>query len=271
MKQYRIGDFARCLGVTADFLKHYENAGLIDVRQHDNGYRYYPFDQSARIIEYLRLRNYGVTVKEMGDFLTGNAEEAVTLLDDKTAALEAEVRRMNAVIEAHRRLKRWYEKRQQRPIDWEIRETEPWVFLPHSDHQDFRRDKGLFELLKTWGMWLPVTKSALAVDVGMTEDTGVVHWGFAVQAALAEKYGLPVNEVVQTLTFGKAFVYHFVGLEGAFNMADAAAGRHPAFLKMKALGLTSAGTGLLINEMRLTDAEGHAAGGVGRFIIPIRQ
>ena len=103
-------------------------------------------------------------------------------------------------------------------------------------------------------MWLPVTKSALAVDVGMTEDTGVVHWGFAVQAALAEKYGLPVNEVVQTLTFGKAFVYHFVGLEGAFNMADAAAGRHPAFLKMKALGLTPVGMGLLINEMRLTDA-----------------
>ena len=126
MKQYRIGDFARCLGVTADFLKHYENAGLIDVRQHENGYRYYPFDQSARIIEYLRLRNYGVTVKEMGDFLTGNAEEAVALLDDKTAALEAEVCRMNAVIEAHRRLKRWYGKRQQRPIDWEIRETEPF-------------------------------------------------------------------------------------------------------------------------------------------------
>ena len=262
MKQYRIGDFARCLGVTADFLKHYENAGLIDVRQHENGYRYYPFDQSARIIEYLRLRNYGVTVKEMGDFLTGNAEEAVALLDDKTAALEAEVCRMNAVIEAHRRLKRWYGKRQQRPIDWEIRETEPWVFLP---------DKGLFELLRTWGMWLPVTKSALAVDVGSPEGAGAVHWGFAVRAALAEKYELPVNEALQTLTFGKAFVYHFVGLEGAFNMADAAAGRHPAFLKMKALGLTPAGMGLLINEMRLTDAEGHAAGGVGRFIIPIRQ
>lgn len=58
---YRIGDFAKYLGVTSDFLKHYEEAGLIDVVQRASGYRYYPFNQAARVIEYMRLRNYGVT------------------------------------------------------------------------------------------------------------------------------------------------------------------------------------------------------------------
>ena len=32
-RQYRIGDFARYLGVTAEFLKHYQESGLLDVTQ----------------------------------------------------------------------------------------------------------------------------------------------------------------------------------------------------------------------------------------------
>lgn len=49
-RQYRIGDFARYLGVTAEFLKHYQESGLLDVTQRASGYRYYGFDQSARIL-----------------------------------------------------------------------------------------------------------------------------------------------------------------------------------------------------------------------------
>lgn len=76
-RQYRIGDFARYLGVTAEFLKHYQESGLLDVTQRASGYRYYGFDQSARILQYMRLRNYGISVKEMGPFLEGGLDEAV--------------------------------------------------------------------------------------------------------------------------------------------------------------------------------------------------
>lgn len=62
---YRIGEFAEYMGVTPDFLKHYEECGLLDVHHRENGYRYFNFDQCSRILEYMRLRNYGVTVKEM--------------------------------------------------------------------------------------------------------------------------------------------------------------------------------------------------------------
>ena len=61
-RQYRIGDFARYLGVTSEFLKHYQESGLIDVNQRASGYRYYGFDQSGRILQYMRLRNYGMTL-----------------------------------------------------------------------------------------------------------------------------------------------------------------------------------------------------------------
>lgn len=87
---YRIGDFAKYLGVTSDFLKHYEEAGLIDVVQRASGYRYYPFNQAARVIEYMRLRNYGVTVKEMNGVLTGNSEDAVAFLDERAGDIRGE-------------------------------------------------------------------------------------------------------------------------------------------------------------------------------------
>lgn len=271
-KRYRIGDFAKYLGVTSDFLKHYEEAGLINVVQRASGYRYYPFDQSARVIEYMRLRNYGVTVKEMKGVLTGNAEEAFALLDERADAMRETVRRLNAILAAHEELKAWFERRRQKPIDWEIREVEPHYFLPHTNTQSFRKDEGVYELVRTWGLWLPVTKSALTIEPSFVpDDPEALHWGFAVPKSRAIRYGLPVNESVEVLHFGKAFVYHFSDLEDAFKMADVAARRHPAFAAIRELGFHVTGTGLLINEMKFQNDEEGLNAGSGRFILPISR
>lgn len=85
-KLYRIGDYARYMGVTPDFLKHYEENGLLEVQYTSSGYRYYDFDQSSRILEYMRLRNYGVTVKDMSRMLSAEDGEALRLLDEKRSA-----------------------------------------------------------------------------------------------------------------------------------------------------------------------------------------
>ena len=47
MKQYRIGDFAKYLGVTPDLLKHYEDVGIIQSRRSESGYRYYSFSTTV--------------------------------------------------------------------------------------------------------------------------------------------------------------------------------------------------------------------------------
>lgn len=271
-KHYRIGDFAKFCGVTSDFLKHYEEAGLINVVQRESGYRYYPFDQSARIIEYMRLRNYGVTVKEMQGVLKGGAEDAFALLDEKAQAIRETVRRLDGLLEEHERLAAWYAKRKEKPVDWEIREVEPYCFLPHTNSQSFRKDERIYQLVRTWGMWLPVVKSALTIEPSLLRDNPEsLHWGFAVPASLLERYGLPVNDAVETLQFGKALVFHFNELEGAFNMADVVAGRHPAFEPVRKLGFHVTGTGLLINEMKFQNDEKGLNMGTGRFIIPIAR
>ena len=45
-RQYRIGDFAKYMGVTPDFLKHYEEQGLVHASHRNGGYRFYDFQQS---------------------------------------------------------------------------------------------------------------------------------------------------------------------------------------------------------------------------------
>lgn len=68
-KRYRIGDFARFMGVGPDYLKHYERQGILTSEIRDNGYRYFPFNQSATILEAMRLQGCGFTVREMGPMI----------------------------------------------------------------------------------------------------------------------------------------------------------------------------------------------------------
>jgi DNA-binding transcriptional MerR regulator len=268
-KQYRIGDFARFLGVTPEYLKHYEESGLLEVSQRSSGYRYYPFDQSAKVIEYLKLRNYGVPIKEMGEMLSADPETAVALIDGKCEALRREADRIGAILEAHRALRKWYEERRQTPIDWEIRKVEPYYFLPHTTSQDFIRDESVSDLFKDWGGWLPVVKSAMSVNQAAEDVSEVLHWGLAVTKSELERYRMPLSGAARLMTFGRCFVYHFAALRNAFKMADIVSGMHPALAQMRELGLRSAGEALLIDEFQLERPEDGAELGFGHFIIPI--
>jgi DNA-binding transcriptional MerR regulator len=101
---YRIAEFAEYMGVTPNFLKHYEECGLLDVHHRENGYRYFNFDQCSRILEYMRLRNYGVTVMEMRSMLMADADEALLLLDEKVKELRKQADRISAVLDEHKRV-----------------------------------------------------------------------------------------------------------------------------------------------------------------------
>jgi DNA-binding transcriptional MerR regulator len=268
-KQYRIGDFARYLGVTSEYLKHYEESGLLEVSQRANGYRYYPFNQSAKVIEYLKLRNYGVPIKEMGKILSSDPEDAVSLIDRQCESLRREADRIGAILEAHRALRRRYEERRLAPIDWEIRRVEPYYFMAHTTSQDFIRDESIFALFKDWSGWLPVVKVAMSVNQAADDVREVTRWGLAVTKSELERYRLPLNGTARLMTFGRCFVYHFAALRNAFRMADIVSGMHPALAQMRELGFRSAGEALLVDEFQLEKPESGTQLGFGCFIIPI--
>lgn len=117
----------------------------------------------------MRLRNYGVTVKEMRAILMADADEALLLLDKKVEELRRQADRISAVLEEHKRVHAWQQRRRIKPVDWEVREVEAHYSLPHTMDSNFIRDKRIYPLLKIWTSWLPIAKSAMhlkAVEPG---------------------------------------------------------------------------------------------------------
>lgn len=70
---------------------------MLEVHTAESGYRYYDFAQSARVIEYLRLRNYGLSIKEMQSQFDISAKEAMANLSAKKAELARELVRIQSV------------------------------------------------------------------------------------------------------------------------------------------------------------------------------
>jgi DNA-binding transcriptional MerR regulator len=268
-KRYRIGDFARFMGVSPDFLKLYEEAGLLRVEQRRSGYRYYPFHDSARVLEYMKLRNYGVRIRDMEALLLDEEDNVLGELDRKADEMRRSVERTEILIDAHDRFRRWAEARRRRPIDWEIKELEPAFFLFHSNSQDFIDDDRIYEIVRDWSSWLPAVKSAMYVTSIASDADRAANWGLAVSESFFKRCGLPANGAVVRLPMSKCFIYHFAGLKGAFSLEDITAGRHPAFIALRRLGFTPAGNGLLIRELQLAGVHGEKQRDYGRFIIPI--
>ena len=125
VRRYRIGDYAHYMGVGRDFLKHYEKCGLLSADHHDNGYRHFGFEQSSLILECMRLRNCGYTVREMGGMLRDlSGVEVRQSLHEAREALEKRIKHTQAIAAEIERLEEWFDIRQSQPEDWEVASAE---------------------------------------------------------------------------------------------------------------------------------------------------
>ena len=240
MREYRIGEFANYLGVTPDLLKHYEDQGLLRPSRSESGYRYYPFNQSVLLMECIRLRNYGLTLREVKDILTDHAltdAQVAERLDGKLRQARAQ-RNFQELLEQERRdFLDWREPLTAQETDWEIRTCKAMCFLPHTDGYDFLKDERIYQLLKTWMNAIPLVKSAMRIG-----EDGRFVWGLLTEERMAQRLELPVNEVVEHLPPRKMFYFKFRGqvLQSKKERADNP--EHPAFRTLRALNLKSDGT-----------------------------
>ena len=268
--QYRIGDFARHMGVTTNFLKHYEEQGLLKSNQTCSGYRYFGFHQSARILDYIRMRNCGIPIKDIRSMLTMHGSESIELMEHSLEELRKRVEFETAVLEEHERFKTWYAERLERPIDWEVRQIEEQYFLPHTNRQDFIKDDRIIELLQAWTSWMPIVKSGMLIDPAGEPGHLPQEWGLIVRASRAKRHGLPLNSIVKTVPAGKAFIYHFAGDGHPGSMEEIADQSHPLYMQMRKLGLEPAGKVFMIIDMKYSDEDSNFRSTYGRFLVPIK-
>lgn len=209
-RHYRIGEYARYMGVTPDFLKHYEQLGLITPSVAENGYRYYPFGESSRLLDCLSLRGYGMPLKEMRGMLLEEDDAAFRQkLDERADALRRQIAFQQAVVREHEALSRWMTRMEGRTEDWHVVELPALLFLPHTDLYTFLNDPRIYEVLSGWTPYMPMVKSCLRITPSDGEPA--YCWGLSIPQDFAQAHALPVSDVVERLPARKAFVLDYCG------------------------------------------------------------
>ncbi len=209
MKKYRIGDYAKYLGVTPDLLKYYEEMGIITSERSESGYRYYPFNVAPKLFECIRLRNYGMTLKDIKQMITGDIPEEFSwdeYLENDMKMMEEEIRFDQALIDNYQEYKEARALLGDKPNDWLVRNNDELLFLPHSNGHEFLDDPRIYEILKPWMEVIPIVRSAT-----LTEADGTMKWGFVVKKRFLDALKLPINDVVVHFKPQKSFYYMFAG------------------------------------------------------------
>ena len=214
MPMYRIGDYAKYLGVTPDFLKHYEQFRFVSSETKGNGYRYYPFGQSYKILECMRLRNYGMSLRDIDVALVDDDPDTLMeKLDARVCAIEQQIRFEQAIVQEHRQMREWYAQMKDKDEDWFVAQSEEMLFLPHTSRRNFLKDSRIYDILGDWLALMPLVKSCMRVPMPTDFSSPLEDyaWGLLVPASVAEAFSLPLNDAVLRLPPRKTFFYHFSG------------------------------------------------------------
>ena len=235
IREYRIGEFAKYLGVTPDLLKHYEDQGIIQPIRSDSGYRYYPFNTTMLLIECIRLRNYGMTLREIREILTAHRHDNASVnrrLSENVEHMREEILLDEALAADYENFLNWAEPLKSQDSDWEIRWSRPMAFLPHTDRYDFLQDPRIYEILKSWMSYIPIVKSSMKA-----ERDGRITWGLLVEERMIRQLHLPFNDIVEFYPPYKVFYYKFRAALTHSSLESFDSPSHPAFQALHALNL----------------------------------
>jgi len=90
MKDYKIGEVAKLLGLTTQALRFYEKEGVVKPRKSENGTRYYAFEELHKLLSFKKYRMAEFTVQDIvGHLQTNTLQTLSDQLDDKSDELIA--------------------------------------------------------------------------------------------------------------------------------------------------------------------------------------
>ena len=202
-KHYRIGEFAKRMGVSPHFLKYYEESGILKPDTHENRYRFYDMWDASIILECKQMKNMGFSVKESHKIITDStADDLEQMLRVHADTLSAELTQKRLALEALQKMRA--DLRLCQASEWQICSAGPVWFLPHTQEQQFVNDAGTYSQLEAWVDAMPVVRSAQRLTWG-NPGRWELEWGFSVPADKVEAVGLnPIPPAVR-MTTGRAF------------------------------------------------------------------
>ena len=188
IRRYAIGDFAKKAGVSTHFLKFYEEKGILHPKVQGNGYRYYDIRDASLVLECRRMKNMGLSVKEIEKGINDCTPQEITAaLAEQENALKTQLHEQQMHLLGLQNLRAALRLCEQE--EWSVRTVPDIWFLPHTLNREFVQDDGIYEQLPQWLDWMPLITSAQVVQ--MTPEGALnAEWGMGMEQAEAEMIGI---------------------------------------------------------------------------------
>ena len=214
-RHYKIGEFAKNLGVSAGFLKHHEKYGLLKPQVAESGYRYYEFHQAMLVVQCIRLQNMGFTSKEIADILNHTSSvDVAALFEEKREAIAEKYRLYREILRYMDGLsgRRQETAGEMEEAEWSILRPEPFYYVENACEGQFTGNEWLYEAALKWNEYMPVVETCARFERldsrPDTESVGTWHMGLRIVKSAALRLGIFRNEAVRVEEPKKCLVYH---------------------------------------------------------------
>lgn len=200
-QNYAIGDFAKKAGVSTHFLKFYEEKGILHPRVQENGYRYYDIRDASLVLECFRMKNMGLSVRQIEKGINDCTEQEVAeMLQQRENVLQSQLHEQQMHLQGLRNLRVALRLCEQG--EWSVRTVPDVWYLPHTIGKEFVQDSRIYDQLPQWLDWMPVVTSAQIVR-GNDAHAERMEWGLGLEQAEAAQLGFAPQEPAQLLHLGR--------------------------------------------------------------------
>ena len=200
-QNYAIGDFAKKAGVSTHFLKFYEEKGILHPRVQENGYRYYDIRDASLVLECFRMKNMGLSVRQIEKGINDCTEQEVAeMLQQRENVLQSQLHEQQMHLQGLQNLRVALRLCEQG--EWSVRTVPDVWYLPHTIGKEFVQDSRIYDQLPQWLDWMPVVTSA-QIARGNDAHAERMEWGLGLEQAEAAQLGFVPQEPAQLLHLGR--------------------------------------------------------------------
>ena len=200
-QNYAIGDFAKKAGVSPHFLKFYEEKGILHPRVQENGYRYYDIRDASLVLECFRMKNMGLSVRQIEKGSNDCTEQEVAeMLQQRENVLQSQLHEQQMHLQGLQNLRVALRLCEQG--EWSVRTVPDVWYLPHTIGKEFVQDSRIYDQLPQWLDWMPVVTSA-QIARGNDAHAERMEWGLGLEQAEATQLGFAPQEPAQLLHLGR--------------------------------------------------------------------
>lgn len=200
-QNYAIGDFAKKAGVSTHFLKFYEEKGILHPRVQENGYRYYDIRDASLVLECFRMKNMGLSVRQIEKGINDCTEQEVAeMLQQRENVLQSQLHEQQMHLQGLQNLRVALRLCEQG--EWSVRTMPDVWYLPHTIGKEFVQDSRIYDQLPQWLDWMPVVTSA-QIARGNDAHAERMEWGLGLEQVEAAQLGFAPQEPAQLLHLGR--------------------------------------------------------------------